>query len=168
MRVPGQVKGVLKVFGIIAFLILCLWGYLGCRLGVWGPVGYTHYIECVVGTSPIGFDLWHGNIKPGDSVSRLQKRVNVARTIKYGPWTELHVVPGCGNVPSDGMMLGPQTYILAKGDSMVRAGFGSCTFQREFFDSLTPDEEIQRQKAFKEFVDGKAEERESESLDPSD
>ena len=100
----------------------------------------------VVGTQPIGYELWHGVMKPGYSMSRLVSRVNPSRLTQYGEWTEIYIEPGCSKVPDNGLLMGFGLYILARNDSIVSAEFGSCTFQRKFFNTLTPEDSVTRVK----------------------
>jgi hypothetical protein len=146
MKIPLQVKGGLKMLSFMLVMILSLWSYCGYRLGVWGPMGYLHYIDCVVGAQPIGHELWHGGMKPGYSMSLLVSRVNPSRLTRYGEWTEIYIQPGCAKVPDNVLLMGFGLYILAKNDSIVSAEFGSCTFQREFFNTLTLEESVSRVK----------------------
>ena len=151
MQLPLQIKGGLKVIYFILITLLLFWIYMGCRIGVWLPSGYAHYELCVVGTRPIGHELWQGQIKSGDSLSHLLSRINASRIVRYGDWTEVYIVPGCSKVPEKGLLMGVWTFILAKNDSIVRAEFGSCTFQRVFFDTLTPDESVMRSKDYDDY-----------------
>ncbi len=79
MKVNPQVKGALKALAMIGILLVCVWTWVGVRVGVWGPLGYLNLIECSVGIQPLGFWLWRGDIKPGTSMQDLLQHVRSVR-----------------------------------------------------------------------------------------
>ena len=145
-----QVKGALKMLALLGAALACLWGWAGVRLGVWGPRGYVHGLQCIIGMQPLGFWLWSGDLKPGDAAGEILEGVRPCATNQYGEWTEYYFVPGCFRVERP--LLGEQIILLARSNRLVRANYGGCTFDREFFNSLTADEEAERLRAFEEHV----------------
>lgn len=165
MKINLQLKGALKTVALLFLLLAFLWVYVGLRVGVWGPLGYVHYVQCILGIQPLGYYLWHGEIKQGASLSELTERFRPSSTLHYGEWTELQFTPGCRR--TDGRIsFGEQIVLLARGDSLVRASYGSCTFIREFFNGMTPADESARQKDFKAYMDQKKEMKAAQAQPP--
>lgn len=167
MRIKPQIKGALKAIALMGLLLVSAWLVIGFRLGIWGPGGYVAYVDCVVGISPLGSQLWHGRIKPGDSLTDLLARVNPSRVSRYGQWTEVEVIPGCSKLPDDALILSGHLFIVAKSDSIACAGYGSCTFQREFFNVLTAVDEHERQSAHQKYVSRLKQARKTPPITPA-
>jgi len=62
-------------------------------------------------------------------------------------------VPGCFKLQDEGILLGEHIGLLARDDTIVRAYYGGCTFDREFFDVLSVAEETQRQSDWKQHIE---------------
>ena len=146
-----QMKGALKTLALLGAALACLWGWAGVRLGVWGPLGYVHALQCVIGVQPLGMWLWRGDLKPGDDIGEILEGVRPCCTNQYGEWTEYYFVPGCYRVET-GPRMGEQIILLTRSNRLVRANYGGCTFDREFFNSLNADEEAERLRVFEEQV----------------
>lgn len=151
MKTKEQLKGAAKTVIVLLLLLLCVWSYIGTRIGVWSPRGYLGYLICGIGAGPLGLQLWHGVVKPGDSVSQLLEKVNPYDVIQHGKWTEVRVAPGCFK-KQKGQLLFDHIWILAENDRMVAAGFCGCTFQREFFNVLSPAERSENLNDYKEYL----------------
>lgn len=146
-----QAKGALKTLGLLGVLMVCIWAWVSVRLGVWDLRGYVHALQCIIGIQPLGFYLWRGDIKPGDDMEKLLESVRPTCTTHYGEWTEYYFMPGCNRVDM-GPRFGEQIIMITRGNSIVRAEYGGCTFDRQFFNSLNETDEAERQRAFEEYA----------------
>lgn len=152
MKLRPEIKGALIALLGVGLTLVVIWVSIGLRLGVWNYHDYQNYMWVTRGVT-IGPGLWFGDINAGDDVQELIARSSPHQVDRFGRWVSLVYPPG-GPFTNDGIAM-VSVNVLAKDGALVQAGFYSCTYQKVFFNVLTPDDETEYQDAFAAYVDAK-------------
>jgi hypothetical protein len=78
-------------------------------------------------------ELYFGRIRAGDSLDKVIAETKPLRIYRKGEWWDLSYEP-----PQFLAFTGVS--IIARRDRLVQAGAFSCTWQRVFFDEMSPEE----------------------------
>jgi hypothetical protein len=158
MRIKPELKGALLTLLGITLILVVVWIFIGCRIGIWTPIQYDRYIWLTENLQ-IATRLWHGETKAGDDAEKLIKDWRPHMISRFGPWIEMRWFPG-GKDTNYISFIG--IYALAKNGNLVLASSyaDDGVDERIFFNTLTPADEAEERVEFKSYVDKMVAERE--------
>jgi hypothetical protein len=109
--------------------------------GIWSYRDFLAYQE--VCRCPVGEDLWHGRIRPGQDLGTFDAEHPPHRTRRFGPFVMLTYYAVW---PSDGLQMEGLT-VTAKDGRLVHAEAAGCTWGRVFF-AMSPADRVEFGRAF--------------------
>jgi hypothetical protein len=132
--------------GVLVFavgLMLVCWHW-----GIWSYRDFVAYQE--VRRYPVGEDLWHGRIHPGQDVGTFAAEHPPHRTHQFGPFV---VLTYYAVWPSDGIQM-EGLAVTAKDGRLVHAEAAGCTWGRVFF-AMSPADGVECSRAFERDLYGR-------------
>jgi hypothetical protein len=79
-----ELKGSLSTLFTIALVILCIWIWIGIRIGIWTFPQYDRHVW-LVSNIPVAHLLWTREIQAGQNADNLIKEWCPDRTAQFGP-----------------------------------------------------------------------------------
>ncbi len=124
--------------GLLGFLLFALlasaWYYR-----IWSWRDLQIYREMSRECHPVWKDLYWGRIQAGQDVEEVIAATDPVRVERYGEYVRLHYQPA--------LSFGGVT-ITAKRGRLASAWAGSCTWDRTFFNELTPEDDDRYREAY--------------------
>lgn len=126
-----RISLLIGVFCVAALITAC------SHWWVWSYKDLSLYLNLKY-HSPVAQALWRGEVRAGDLVERVIAVSRPHRIRAFGPFLQVYYYPN-GDSNSDGIHL-EATTLIAKDGHLIAAELYGCTFDRQYFNVATPEE----------------------------